>query len=76
MVDKNDRFEIERADRLRSEAYQKALGSEDPLFHSCLYEWFIGKEMTDQLLEIRSPFLEGHLMREPVTLEVSCDACS
>ncbi|KAL1918592.1 uncharacterized protein VTP21DRAFT_2614 [Calcarisporiella thermophila] len=47
----------------------KALASEDALFHLCLYDWFIAENLTYELLELRTPFLEGFLSRDPLTKE-------
>ncbi|TDL28525.1 nucleoporin [Rickenella mellea] len=55
------------ADEVRSHAYDVALSSEDPVFHSHLYEWLIDRGAADALLEIRPPYLEAHLQREPIT---------
>ncbi|GAA6057256.1 hypothetical protein JCM3770_003825 [Rhodotorula araucariae] len=61
----------EDADGMRSNAYSKALAVRDELFHAELYEWYLARERTDQLLETRTPYLEGFLAREPTTLEKS-----
>ncbi|KAL5535480.1 hypothetical protein ACEPAF_3574 [Sanghuangporus sanghuang] len=49
----------------RNYAYDLAFSSEDPVFHSHLYEWMVKQGMTDALLQIRPPFLEAHLLRDP-----------
>ena len=73
-------------EEVRNHAYDTAFSSEDPIFHSHLYDWMVRQGMTDALLEvkipfftvarsfnhtskIRPPFLEGHLLREPVSAE-------
>ncbi|GAA5897035.1 uncharacterized protein JCM6883_006558 [Sporobolomyces salmoneus] len=61
----------EEADGLRTNAYNKALSVKDDLFHFELYEWYLSRGMTNQLLETRTPYLEGYLSREPTTLEKS-----
>ncbi|GAA5823999.1 hypothetical protein JCM11251_003374 [Rhodosporidiobolus azoricus] len=61
----------EEADGLRTNAYNKALSVKDEFFHFELYEWYLSRGMTNQLLETRTPFLEGYLVREPTTLEKS-----
>ncbi|GAA5951998.1 hypothetical protein JCM3765_005163 [Sporobolomyces pararoseus] len=61
----------EDADGLRTNAYNKALSVKDDLFHFELYEWYLSRGMTNQLLETRTPYLEGYLSREPTTLEKS-----
>ena len=43
------------ADALRTGAYNAALASNDAAFHSRLYDWFIEKGRTDQLLGVRQP---------------------
>ncbi|THH08723.1 hypothetical protein EW145_g2498 [Phellinidium pouzarii] len=52
---------------VRNHAYDLAFSSEDPIFHSHLYEWMVQQGMTDTLLEIRPPYLESHLLREPAS---------
>lgn len=37
---------------LREAAYAQARSSEDPLFHTALYDWMISRQMTDQVLEV------------------------
>ena len=61
----------EEADGLRTNAYGKALSVKDEFFHCALYDWYLARGTTDQLLEARTPFLEGYLSREPHTLEKS-----
>ncbi|KAM0752957.1 nucleoporin-domain-containing protein [Meredithblackwellia eburnea MCA 4105] len=61
----------EEADGLRSNAYNRALSVKDEFFHSSLYDWYLSRGLTDQLLETRTPYLEGYLSREPTTLEKS-----
>ncbi|KAF8898825.1 nucleoporin [Infundibulicybe gibba] len=50
---------------VRIHAYELALLSEDEMFHSTLYDWLIGRNLADDLLQMRPPFLEAHLKREP-----------
>ena len=38
---------------VRNHAYQLAFASEDPMFHSQLYDWMVERGMTDTLLEVR-----------------------
>ncbi|CED85089.1 Nuclear pore complex, Nup155 component (D Nup154, sc Nup157/Nup170) [Phaffia rhodozyma] len=52
---------------LRASAYNQSLSSLDPLFHVTLYDWLVGRQLTDQLLEIRTPYIEQYLAREPMT---------
>ncbi|GJN92310.1 hypothetical protein Rhopal_005340-T1 [Rhodotorula paludigena] len=59
----------EEADGLRTNAYNKALAVKDEFFHVELYEWYLSRGLTNQLLETRTPYLEGFLAREPTTLE-------
>ncbi|KAH8120271.1 nucleoporin [Phellopilus nigrolimitatus] len=54
---------------VRNHSYDLAFQSEDPIFHSYLYEWMVQQGMTDALLEIRPPFLESHLLREPASVD-------
>lgn len=37
----------------RIQVFQKALSSEDQLFHYSLYDWYISQGLQDQLLEVR-----------------------
>lgn len=37
---------------VRNHAYDLAFSSEDPIFHSHLYEWMVQQGMTDALLEV------------------------
>ncbi|KAE9408173.1 nucleoporin [Gymnopus androsaceus JB14] len=50
-------------------AYKLSFSSDDEMFHSTLYDWLISRQLADDLLEIRPPFLESHLRREPVSAE-------
>ncbi|GAA6024169.1 hypothetical protein JCM10207_005590 [Rhodosporidiobolus poonsookiae] len=61
----------EEADGMRTNAYNKALAVKDEFFHFELYEWYLSRGLTNQLLETRTPYLEGYLRREPTTLEKS-----
>ncbi|KAK4336201.1 Nucleoporin NUP157 [Rhodotorula toruloides] len=61
----------EEADSLRTNAYNKALSVKDEFFHFELYDWYLSRGLTNQLLETRTPYLEGFLAREPTTLEKS-----
>lgn len=42
----------EEADGSRTNAYTKALSVKDEFFHVALYDWYITRGMTDQLLEV------------------------
>lgn len=53
----------------RINAYQQAQSSSDALFHVAMYDWLLARNKTDELLRIRSPYLEDYLRSEPVTLE-------
>ncbi|KAJ8083919.1 hypothetical protein PM082_002686 [Marasmius tenuissimus] len=53
---------------VKAQAYDLSFMSDDPMFHSTLYEWLIGRQLADDLLEIRPPFLESHLQKEPITV--------
>jgi nuclear pore complex protein Nup155 len=46
-------FIAAQAEVTRATAYRMALESEDPIFHSYLYDWFISNGRTDLLLEVR-----------------------
>ncbi|KAI3622521.1 nucleoporin [Moniliophthora roreri] len=59
---------LEEQESVKAQAYELSFASDDPMFHSTLYEWLIGRQLADDLLEIRPPYLESHLQREPVTV--------
>lgn len=44
---------------VRDAAYELALGSEDEVFHSILYEWLISRGHADLLLNVRAPSVSG-----------------
>ena len=47
--------------KLKSMALQRAISSSDKMFHFSLYTWYIEKQWIEQLLEIKSPYLEEFL---------------
>lgn len=49
----------EEADGLRTNAYNKALAVKDEFFHVELYEWYLSRGLTNQLLEVR-PVCTSH----------------
>ena len=55
----------DEADGLRTNAYNKALAVRDEFFHFSLYDWYVSRGMTDQLLEVRVLFW---LFEGPLTL--------
>ncbi|UZJ54344.1 hypothetical protein CBS101457_003664 [Exobasidium rhododendri] len=57
------------AEERRINAYQQAQSSTDALFHIAMYDWLLSRNKTDELLRIRSPFVEEYLRSEPITLE-------
>ncbi|CCF50615.1 hypothetical protein NDA10_002589 [Ustilago hordei] len=59
------RLAISTRDKARSEAYARAEASQDVLFHESMYEWLIERKMTDQLLSMRTPYLEQYLVKRP-----------
>ncbi|KAF8309759.1 nucleoporin-domain-containing protein [Clavulina sp. PMI_390] len=70
----DDRFNAATSDVTEAQipqdaAYRLALDSADPIFHSYLYDWFVAKGRTDLLLDIRTPFIEEYLRREPRSWE-------
>lgn len=58
-----------RVESLRSVAYSIARQSPDPLLHEALYDFLLASGRREQLLELRTPFLEAYLQQEPLTLE-------
>ena len=59
------RLAISTRDKARTEAYARAEASQDVLFHESMYEWLIERKMTDQLLSMRTPYLEHFLVKRP-----------
>lgn len=59
----------EEADSIRRNAYARALALQDEALQYKLYDWLIERGMTDQLLEVRTDFIEPYLLQEPATLE-------
>lgn len=49
------------ASRRRNEAYDVINGSEDIVFQTCLYDWYLSTRQEDRLLEITSPFVPQFL---------------
>lgn len=45
---------------MRTNAYNKALLVKDEFFHFELYEWYLSRGMTNQLLEVRIPSSASH----------------
>lgn len=60
---------VEEIEQYRRNAFRRAIESDDIVFHSCLYDWLVSQGLTDLLLDIQSPYLEQHLIRDPLTLE-------
>ncbi|KAK0530039.1 hypothetical protein OC834_003460 [Tilletia horrida] len=61
--------EIRKATELRLDAYELALDQNDRLFHWRLYDWLLERGMTEQLLQVRSPFIEEYLNQQPTSVE-------
>lgn len=60
---------VDRAESLRATAYAIAQQSPDTLLHEALYDFLLQSGRREQLLELRTPFLEAYLQQEPLTLE-------
>ncbi|PWN28575.1 nucleoporin-domain-containing protein [Jaminaea rosea] len=60
---------IAHLEALRGTAYSIVQSSPDPLLHESLYEFLLHSGRREQLLELRTPFLEAYLQQEPLTLE-------
>ena len=43
---------LDDPETVRSHAYELAFASEDEMFHSTLYDWLIGRNLADDLLEV------------------------
>ncbi|EON68234.1 hypothetical protein W97_07492 [Coniosporium apollinis CBS 100218] len=50
--------------RRRDEAYEQINSSEDEVFHTYLYDWYLHQEKFDRLLEIESPYIITYLQRK------------
>lgn len=48
-----ERSADEEADSLRTNAYNKALSVKDEFFHFELYDWYLSRGLSNQLLEVR-----------------------
>ncbi|CAO1633399.1 unnamed protein product [Jaminaea pallidilutea] len=59
----------QRAEESRSMAYSITQQSADPLLHQALYDFLLRTGRREQLMELRTPFLELYLQKEPLTLE-------
>lgn len=53
----------------RQNAYNQAQASTDALFHVAMYDWLLSRSKTEELLRMRTPYLEDYLRSEPITLE-------
>ena len=51
------------AAKRRSEAYDVVNGSEDAVFQTCLYDWYIINGNADRLLDVESPYVVDYLRR-------------
>lgn len=60
---------VQRAEDLKAVAYSITQQSPDPLLHEALYDFLLKSGRREQLLELRTPFLEAYLQQEPLTLE-------
>lgn len=58
-----------RAEEQRAVTYAQAQASTDPLFHVAMYDWLLSHNKADELLQVRSPYVEEYLRSEPITLE-------
>lgn len=67
-ADQNAQVARELEDQ-RINAYQQAQASSDALFHVAMYDWLLSRQKTDELLRIRSPYVEDYLRSEPITLQ-------
>jgi nuclear pore complex protein Nup155 len=67
-ADQNAHLARELEDQ-RINAYQQAQASTDALFHVAMYDWLLSRHKTDELLRIRSPYVEDYLRSEPITLQ-------
>ena len=53
-----------QAERRRSEAYQVVNESDDEVFQTDLYDWYLENGQADRLLSIQSPFVVNYLKRK------------
>ncbi|XP_070562899.1 nuclear pore complex protein Nup155-like [Ptychodera flava] len=68
------RLSAQEATHHMDEMMRIGLKSNDELFHVALYDWLVNMRLTDKLLEISSPYVEGYLKRaaayQPDNLEM------
>ncbi|KAE8258410.1 hypothetical protein A4X13_0g1693 [Tilletia indica] len=61
--------ELRKASDMRQDAYALALEQSDKLFHWKLYDWLLERGLTEQLVQVQSPFIEDYLLQEPNSVE-------
>lgn len=54
---------LDDPETVRSHAYELAFASEDEMFHSTLYDWLIGRNLADDLLEVSFVTRSFHYVR-------------
>lgn len=66
---RHDLHDLHELEDRRQNAYDQAQASTDALFHVAMYDWLLSRNKTDELLRMRTPYLEDYLRSEPITLE-------
>ncbi|KAI9136594.1 Non-repetitive/WGA-negative nucleoporin C-terminal-domain-containing protein [Paraphysoderma sedebokerense] len=61
---RNGRHFADDVERYRDTIFDRALSSEDALFHTFLYEWYLSQGLIQPLLEIKSTYIEAFLKTE------------
>eukprot|EP00743_Colponemidia_sp_Colp-15_P008436 GILK01009170.1.p1 GENE.GILK01009170.1~~GILK01009170.1.p1 ORF type:complete len:1662 (+),score=272.64 GILK01009170.1:89-5074(+) len=59
----------EQRAQYRAKAFQRAVESDDELFHYALYQWLIDRNLQDELLSIDSPLVERVLRRDEMLVK-------
>lgn len=63
---------LDDLDAVRMNAYQLAVASDDEMFHSIFYDWFIDRGFTDDLLRVRA-ILFSFLFASRHLFAIRCD---
>lgn len=67
---------LERAQTRRANAYGLAQASTDELFHVAMYDALLARRAYDELLAMRTPFIEEYLRAMPSTREKLTTLCN
>jgi nuclear pore complex protein Nup155 len=56
--------EASQISRRKEEAYIMIDGSDDEVFQTCLYDWYLERNLSQRLLELTSPYVVSYLKRK------------